>query len=128
MIAGHVSIKVVIDKIYRDLGVNTELPFDDMIEWLGEALAFIGAFTQYENVSTKLQVTDYKVKLPCDFYKLAEIGFNNLPLYWSGNSLVSDYFCRDCQIPTIKPTTNNSFSRETFFINDYYIYTSFPLG
>lgn len=127
MISGYVSVKVILDKLYRDLEVNTELNFESCVEWVGEALSFIGAFNQFTNNSKNLDIKNFKAELPPDFYKLADISYNNGPIYYSGNSLVSNYFCNDSNIPQINTKTSST-NNETFYINDYYIYTSVEEG
>ena len=47
MIYKFSSIKEVINEVYRDSGSPREFPFEDCIEWCGEALDFIGATYQY---------------------------------------------------------------------------------
>lgn len=64
-----VSSKTVILKIVRDLGLGSlEIPWQDMLEWIGEGLQHIGAFAQLEERVTDLEVEGYRAKLPADFY------------------------------------------------------------
>lgn len=73
----QVSIKVAIRKIMSDLGYTKttahEFPWQDAIEWIGEALGQIGAYTQYNAKEVDLTVSNYKAKLPCDFIHLKRI-------------------------------------------------------
>jgi len=73
----QVSIKVALRKIMSDLGYtqNTagEFPWQDAIEWIGEALGQIGAYTQYQAKEVDLTVANYQSKLPCDFIHLKRI-------------------------------------------------------
>lgn len=73
----QVSIKVALRKISSDLGYTkanaSEFPWQDSIEWIGEALGQIGAYTQYNAKEITLTVKDYKSKLPCDFVHLKRI-------------------------------------------------------
>jgi hypothetical protein len=129
MNVGLVSIKAIIERVYRRLGVNEDLPEDDMIEWVGEALLRIGAYSQFKPKVTTLQVNCSKVEVPCDFYKLIEITYSTytncvkVPLPWKNESFTSDYFCDDCEIAVWR-----SYNDEYFMINDSYIYTSFDKG
>ena len=73
----QVSIKVALRKIMSDLGYTgtsaSEFPWQDSIEWIGEALGQIGAYTQYNAKEVTLTVKDYKAKLPCDFIHMKRI-------------------------------------------------------
>ena len=48
MIYKFISIKEIIEGVYRDTAINEELDIWDVIEWGGEALELIGAGLQYE--------------------------------------------------------------------------------
>ena len=117
MIGKRISIKYIIEKLYRDLGVNQELNVDDVIEWSAEALMYIGAFTQFEEKTTMLNVENCKVALPCDLYKLKQVSYNNQILSWSGNSLPTNHFCSECELP---PCCSDI----TFYINDCYLFVN----
>lgn len=127
-----ISVKTIINRVYRRLNLNEDLPEDDMIEWVGEALLRIGAFSQFIPKVEKLEITNGKVALPCDFYKLMEISHSldtdvittiYKPLQWKSESFYSEYFCDDCKIQVSTNVTN-----PYFMINNSYIYTSFTDG
>jgi hypothetical protein len=73
----QVNIKVAIRKIMSDLGYtksnSNEFPWQDSIEWIGEALGQIGAYTQYNAKEVDLTIKNYQAKLPCDFIHLKRI-------------------------------------------------------
>lgn len=117
MIKNQVSLKYVISKLYRDLNINEELPISSVIEWSAEALEYIGAYGQYISKTTVLIVANHKVELPCDFYRLESISYNNKSLRWSGNTLPGNYMCDTCRLPDCKDC-------ETFYIQDNMLYTS----
>jgi len=74
MIYRLVSVKEVIAKVVRDLGMNNEeIPYQDFIEWIAEALKHIGAFPQFISKEVNLPVENYRATLPCDFHKLTRI-------------------------------------------------------
>lgn len=120
MISNFKSIKTLIAKLYRDLNINTELPEDSIVEWVAEALNIIGAFGQYNSISDCLELNAGKSKLPCNFYKLVDITYNNKPLYWSSNSVATNYGCSNCQIPIC----NDNKCEYTFYLNNSYIITN----
>lgn len=128
MIRTFVSLKNVISKVYRDNGTNDELPFADCVEWISEALAFIGAFSQFEVKSAKLTVANNKASLPCDFINLIDISHNQLPMYYKGKSLLTNYFCTDCKINMFDNGWINDIYRNYFYFQGNNIVTSFSDG
>ena len=117
MISGFVSINTVLAKLYRDLGINSELNEGDVYEWVAEALALIGAYGQYNEISHCLTLKDGKAKLPCGFYKLVDISYKNGPVYWATNTNANNYQCDNCNIPTCQ----NGKCEYTFYLNDSYL-------
>ena len=117
MITSYTSIKTVISKLYRDLGLTTEINEAHLVEWIAEALAKIGSFYQYEQSKTCLEIDDDgRVKLPSNFYRIVDIAYKSKPLAWASNNLVNDYGCEGCKI-------ENCCTDHTFYINDCYIVT-----
>lgn len=120
MITGFISIKYILAKLYRDLGINSELNENDVVEWVAEALNMIGAYSQYTEISECITVKNGKAKLPCGFYKLVDLNYKNNPIYWATNTNAANYQCHTCRIPTCL----NSQCKYTFYINDSYIITN----
>lgn len=120
MISGYISINVVLAKLYRDLGINEEIPFSSLVEWSAEALNLIGAYSQYEETSECLELEAGKAKLPCNFYKLVSINYKGYPMHWATNTNASNYQCDNCQIPVC----NTSQCDYTFYLNDSYLITN----
>lgn len=121
MLTKKVSLKTVIAKVYRDLGDNREIDFDTCVEWIGDALLYIGVFKQFDQKIIKIDITNGRGTLPCDFYKLIYVTYNNIPMSWSTNSMDKAYFCEDCRIPQCCTEYN-------FYINNNFIFTSFTSG
>jgi len=131
MIAGKISYKYIIEKLYRDLGLNEELPEADLIEWLGEALLFIGAFRQFDSKTVILDVENHKACLPTGFYKLQEITYNNAVMYWAGNSMIAAWCCPEAQIPVCLDVDSNAGGSQcgnTFYIDNYTLHTTVSEG
>lgn len=128
MTQGKVSIKFIIEKLYRDLGINTEIDPDLVYEWASEALLFIGAFDQFETIIANITIDEHKAKLPCGFYKLESISNENTELYFAGKSLINNFFCDDCKIPVFPNNNPNGTIKQTFYINDNFIITSLQTG
>lgn len=122
MITNFISIKSVMDKLYRDLNLNDELNESVCIEWIAEGLSFIGAFGQYETKSTTMEISDHRSILPCGFYRLSEPPtYNNNVMHYAGNSMFGSFWCEDCRIPTCCTEYN-------FYIQNGYFHTSLEEG
>lgn len=81
-----VSVKSIIAKVYRDLQLQDEEQFMDIIEWAAEALDFIGVYPQYESKPICFELSAYKTELPCDFIALDQISYGGVNLRPSNNS------------------------------------------
>lgn len=122
MIYKYKSAKSIIAKLYRDLGSNVELNEGHLFEWLGEGLLKIGSYAQYLNKSVELTIANNRVALPCDFVYPIDLAHDSLPMSWSSKSMITNYFCPDCnKIPTCC-------TKDTFYIQDGYLSTSFKDG
>lgn len=131
----QVSIKVALRKIMGDLGftrVNAhEFPWQDSVEWIGEALGQIGAYTQYNAKEVNLTVSDYKAKLPCDFIHLKRIvnaeqnqpggTFDSVNHNLLGNNMDTD----DEKISRVQGNSNTDFDYNIVLDN---INTSYKTG
>ena len=69
------SIERVIAGLYRDLKPVVELSENDLIEWAGEALEQIGAYTQLEEKVASLEVDGYKAILPSGVHKVIQVAY-----------------------------------------------------
>ena len=83
MIYNYISVKEVVEGMYRDYGSQEELDLWDIIEWCGEALDLIGAHTQYVNIVEDWQVCDYRKDLPCNLITINQISYNGYPLKYA---------------------------------------------
>jgi len=122
MITKFKSFKSIIAGLYRDLGINTEINEQDVVEWVAEALNMIGSYSQMEEVSTTLTVSNHRVQLPCNLTYPKDITYNGKPLSWSTKSAANNYKCDTCNtIPTCCTEYN-------FYIQDGYLNTSLESG
>jgi len=78
----HISLERVISSIYRDLKPLQEIQENDMIEWAGEALDYIGAYSQYQEVVDYIPVEDHRAIIPCGLHKVVSIAYK----YTTGES------------------------------------------
>lgn len=70
MIHNYVTYKHTLQSIISKLGLRNVnyLPYDDMIDWISEALSSIGGYSQLEDATIDIVVDDYKGKFPLDMY------------------------------------------------------------
>lgn len=81
MIYNAVSTKAIIGKVYRDLGLEDPSFELDAIEWMGEALDWIGAGIQMTDKEVWEVVTNHTATLPSDLEYLTGVWFvNDAPL------------------------------------------------
>lgn len=69
----YITSREIIDKVFRDNGYTIEIPWQDALEWIGEAMELIAAPMQYIPRIYIGIVEDYRAKLPCDFHKQTQI-------------------------------------------------------
>lgn len=72
-----VSSKSVIAKIIADNDLKEdEIRITDIRQWIGEALEFIGAYTQYERKNEVVCISNHQAPLPCDVHQLDQVGYS----------------------------------------------------
>lgn len=74
------SGKSILTKVYRDLNLQAEDRFYDMLEWMFEGLEAIGVPMYKIPKACELEVLDYKSRLPIDFDIETMIEFKAQPL------------------------------------------------
>lgn len=140
MIYKYTSIKTIVDGLYRDLGIQEQVNFFDVVEWCGEALEAIGVHGQYQHITSCIDICNYRAPLPCNFHKLLQIEYKGYPLRIAPSTFNN-------VIPTTRPDstdlTINGMPQEfpqliapvpsnvqefTYTINDNFIYTNFEEG
>jgi hypothetical protein len=77
-----ISTKEVIAKVYRDLKPSDSSWTTDAIEWIGEALDFIGYHAIFDHTSKELNVVDHKAEIPCDLYQLIQVEYEGTGLVY----------------------------------------------
>jgi hypothetical protein len=126
----YVSIKEIIDSVYRDTGFKEELTWEDLIYWVSDALDLIGMPGQYIKKVTgtaenpNLKIKNYRAKLPCDFHKLIQMSVNGQPVLDTSNTfhhLMSGECCdistNNNNIDIYKDNFNNKFSPNSENLN-----------
>jgi hypothetical protein len=148
----HISTREVIGKVFRDLKPKNASWTMDAVEWIGEALDFIGYHGTFDHKSIVLNVTDHKAELPCDLYQLVQVAHNGCALVYGTDTTgyTADHRIQSTPAGNAVYTTavgqtnpNDSHDNPTFSLkftsdrrdtNDYYvinggfIVTSFEQG
>jgi hypothetical protein len=116
MIYKYVSYKYVLNKLYRDLNLTTEINESHVISWISECLDKIGSYYQYEEITKQIELRDGKAELPINFDKLIYVTYNNKPLSWSTSNKLH-YASDNCKVPTCC-TDNYFYINNSFIITD----------
>lgn len=75
-----ISTKEVIGKVFRDLKPKDTSWTMDAVEWIGEALDFIGYHGAFEKKVDTLTVANHRAQFPCDLYQLIQVEYNGQAL------------------------------------------------
>lgn len=92
ILKGFVSVKAILEDVFRYTQYQDELPIEDMIYWAYEALGLMDQPIQFVRKVTgvvdneDLDIQNYRAELPCDFYRLERIAVNGLSCRYAGNS------------------------------------------
>ena len=123
----HVDVSHIIERIYRDYGFDLEIKYDEVVEWIWDVIALIGAPQSFTDKVTDgstgmpqpIVVANYRGNLPVDLHKvhLARDYDTKMPMILKGST-----YLRDSEQIYIKE------SQYTYTLNDNYIFTSFEEG
>ena len=113
----YISVKEVISKIYRDLNIQQEERWVDMVEWCAEALQKIGAHAQYIEKMEVLPVDNYRAVLPCNIHKIIQVEMSGF-----GATIGTGSFDSQNTDPVRKSSGAN------YTVNDAFINVNFETG
>lgn len=118
----YVSIKRVLDGVYRDYPFTHELDWVDAVEWIGECLDLIACPKQYVDRLTDgnseinnpppIVIKDYRGSLPCDFlYPIqARDHKTGTTLRYSSDSFHRGLEKSEANLPTIPDSAVHGFT------------------
>lgn len=121
MIHGYRSTKEAIAKVYRDLNLESDTRWQDMVEWIGEALGLMMPSINYVHKTACIEVNGYKGELPCDFYQLVQVNYGGTPMTLATHTFAPKYHDKSSANLT---TRGNA----TYSLDPAYIKTSFDKG
>jgi hypothetical protein len=106
----YYSIEQFLAKLYRDFGIvsSDSINDHDFIEWIIEGSFLLNTAKLYQTRSHEAAVTDGKITLPCDVYKVISVSTENTVV--------------------IPDTTAGILSDYTYYINEPYLFTNVPEG
>lgn len=124
----HVDVSYIIERIYRDYGFDLEIKYDEVIEWIWDVMALVGAPAAFvdrvtdgsEGMPEPITIENYRGELPCDlhFVTLARDFDTKMPMICKSSAYLRDtleqMYVRDAQY--------------TYTLNNNYIFTSFDEG
>jgi len=124
MIYKYTSIKPLIAKIYRDLSLESDESWLNMVEWIAEGLDLIGAKPQYVQVVLDIPVVNHRASLPCGFISLQGITKQGVSMF-KLQGIHDTNSCSDTVDETNRVRTTHNAG---YTINDGYINTNFKEG
>lgn len=104
----RVSSKEIISKFYRDTAYDDFINQDDCIDWIYDCLGLLAMRTYFDvkiagpDNSTEpspYNFTDYKVPLPCDFYRLRYVLVDGCPARYTSSEYIH-LLSSDCCLQT----------------------------
>lgn len=123
----YVDVAYVIERVYRDYGFDLEVKYDEVVEWIWDVMALIGAPQPLidrvtdgtDTMPDPIEVVNYRGELPTDLYSvyLARDYDTKMPMVCKGSSFLKDM--------------NQLYQRESQYsynLNNNYIFTSFEEG
>jgi hypothetical protein len=101
-----VSLKTIVEKVYRDFKFNFTLNWSDAAEWAGELLAQFSAPIALEPKIACIKIQDYRGSLPCDLESIATVahksGGNTPPpnsafSFYDKGTALANFYITDAQ-------------------------------
>lgn len=69
----YITSRQLIDEVMRDNQYTIEIPWEDAIEWIADAMELIKVPTQYIDERTIITVTDFRGSLPCNYHQITQV-------------------------------------------------------
>lgn len=121
-----ISCKTVIAKVYRDLRLNDANRELDMIEWIGEALEFIGSGVTFKNKPAVLAIENHRAILPNDLVSIIQVKYKGSSSYHKPLKYNPKSFPE--ALHEVDRAHWKSLAKESYTYNDNYLQTDFEQG
>lgn len=119
----NISSQFIVSKIYRDLGLEDTNYETDIIEWMGEALDFIGASSQLVTKTEELTVTNFRADIPLHLVVFTQVRMKDQDCWKLITFNPASFFGHEPNCANLKVK-----SKEFYTLNPNYINTSFEEG
>lgn len=98
-----VSTQEIIREVFRDNNYKIQLPWQDAVEWIVDAIELIGAPSSLSHKQAKITISNYRGKLPCDLHSIQQAagsfnGCSPFPMRGTTNTFGPVFTCDDEQI------------------------------
>ena len=103
-----ISSKEIIGKVYRDLKPNTNSWTADALEWIGEALDFIGYHGALEKKTGAVSISSFRGEIPCDLVQLIQVEYNGRALVYGTDTAMYDTDRSTTATPSTSGTVHTS--------------------
>jgi hypothetical protein len=148
-----ISTKEVIGKVFRDLKPTDTGWTYDAVEWIGEALDFIGYHGIFDHKVETVTIENFRGAFPCDLYSLTQVEYNGQALVYGTDTAAYDQNRSTAATPntqgttyttavaetnptdsksspafTLRTTSSNAAGSDYYLVNAGYIVTSFEEG
>ena len=97
------TVDRTISSILRRLKLGQdEVPYQDLVEYIADAMEQIGSYYQFEEKSCYVLINDYKGELPCDLHKVikmeeaCEMNFDSCGYGFYGGTMAQ--YLQDCGV------------------------------
>ena len=80
-----VSSKQIIAKVFRDLKPDSASFVADALEWIGEALEFIGVYSGLEHSYQDIYIENHRGAIPCDLHLVSTVEYEGMPLNYGSD-------------------------------------------
>jgi hypothetical protein len=125
----YVTVKPIIEKVYRDMQMVDQLNLGDAVEWIGEAIEFIGAPMTLKEKVELISICQRKGRLPIDVHyilscRASSVTLEDCPTSFSPMRYSTDIFHHSCS----ENIDCNCISDLTYKVNDDYIFPNFDEG
>ena len=124
MIFKYCSAKEIISRVYRDLNLQEEARWLDMIEWIGEGLEYIGTTVQYQKKFKEMEIVNHRVFLPCDLVHIDQVTHNKIAMVQTNSTVLS----RKTEVDKTNSGDKQMVHRDSFTIQGDCIITGFKEG
>ena len=126
----YVSVETIIAGVYRDLGLSSQINYEDAVEWIGEVIELMALPYQYLDKIAYLKIQDSRAELPCDLLYLVSVNGSNEIDDNCPNKL--NYFPMRYSTDTFHHRYCESLSCNngdiTYTLNDNFIFPNFEEG